>query len=339
MIDSRSSRLFLTSAVAVSLVVCWTGAARASDHADTQILVSAGRHDGRITDLFAFTRGDNLVLILCLNPTVPAQTFVYDFATDLTVKIAIDNNSLVTFSDVDDLNKYGGTVANPAGILEDIILEITFDSQNQPTVVTMGLPPGAEDDIEVFTGLRDDPFIRGPVTGKNVAAIVLEFPLEHVLAGQDTLLIWGTSAIDGMAGDFQEMVGRSLRSQLSENLFMNSLHPSEHEAHLGVPPDVMIYDTSRPASFPNGRELTDDVIDLVGDPRLLTTDGCPGTAPPTCVPSPSANDRPFEAEFPYLAQPHLPPGIPTVSAWGIVVLTLTMLIIAQLYFGRRQQIA
>ena len=55
---------------------------------------------------------------------------------------------------------------------------------------------------------------------------------------------------------------------------------------MDVPPSVMIYDTWRPAAFPNGRELVDDVVDLVGEPGTL------------------ANDAPFLAEFPYLAPPH-----------------------------------
>jgi hypothetical protein len=55
----------------------------------------------------------------------------------------------------------------------------------------------------------------------------------------------------------------------------------------------VIYDTALAASFPNGRELTDDVVDLVGDPRVLSNDD----------PFPSTNDVPFLGAFPYLAPP------------------------------------
>ncbi len=51
----------------------------------------------------------------------------------------------------------------------------------------------------------------------------------------------------------------------------------------------MIYDVSRPAVFPNGRELTDDVVDLVGDPRVLIDN----------YPFPTENDVPFLTSFPY----------------------------------------
>lgn len=301
----------------------------ASDHADTQILVANGRHDARISDLFAFRNGDNLVLIVCMNPAIGPKVIYYEFPTDVLLRLAIDVDSQVDFTNPVDLQKYGGTIVQPDNIQEDILIDITFDAANQPQIVASGMPAGAVDRMNVFRGLRDDPFIRGPLIGKNIAAIVLEMPLADVLGPQDTLLIWTTSAVTGMPGDFQEMGGRALRSQLAENLNMNTLHPSEHMSHMGVAPDVMIYDTSRPASFPNGRLLTDDVVDLVGDPRLLNTD----------APHPSANDKPFLATFPYLAGPHIASSIPTVSTWGILIMALAFLVIAHLRFGRRADTA
>ena len=93
---------------------------------------------------------------------------------------------------------------------------------------------------------------------------------------------------------FQDMAGRALRSQFPENEDMNSMAPRRHERALGVVPDIMIFDVSRPAIFPNGRALVDDVVDLVGDARVLGNDS----------PFPSTNDVPFLEEFPYLAPPH-----------------------------------
>jgi hypothetical protein len=58
----------------------------------------------------------------------------------------------------------------------------------------------------------------------------------------------------------------------------------------------MIYNTALPAVYPNGRALTDDVVDAVGDVRVLDNDS----------PFPSANDVPFLSAFPYLAPPHPP---------------------------------
>lgn len=268
-----------------------------SDHGDTPQLIGAGRHDGRITDLFAFTRGDRLVLIVCLDPTIAPQVEHHQFASDLRVKIAIDNDSEVVFDDLADLLTYGGTILEPHRIHEDLALSVEFDESGAPTLHTPGISGPDREQILLFTGLRDDPFIRGPRIGRNIAAIVVALPLELVRGGHDTLLIWATSAVDDVSGPFQDMAGRALRSQFPENMPMNSMGPKRHETVMGVPPDVMIYNTAWDVAFPNGRDLGDDVVDLVGDERVLLTD----------FPFPDANDVPFLDEFPYLAPPHPAP--------------------------------
>ena len=150
--------------------------------------------------------------------------------------------------------------------------------------------------LNFFAGLRDDPFIRGPRQGRNIASIVLEVPLASVAAKQSTLLIWATTTVDDFEGPFQDLVGRSLRSMMPENGVMNLVQPRHQFHQMGVPPDVMVFNTALPAAYPNGRALPDDVVDLVGDGRVLSNDG----------PFPSANDLPFLSDFPYLAPPHPP---------------------------------
>lgn len=285
------------------LALCCTApnVARASDHADTPLLVSTGRHDARISDLFAFTRGNRLVLILDTNPAIPASVTTYAWPSDLKLQIAIDNDSEVTFDNVKSNLTYGGTIANPRGIREDVVFNIDFPN-GTPRLKVKGLHGGTKQ-IRFFAGLRDDPFIRGPQIGKNIASIVIDLPLGAVLKDSSTLLLWGTSRVGDVAGPILDLVGRSLRSQLAGNLALNSFHPSLHRLKLGMVPDVMIYDTSLPAEFPNGRELADDVVDLVAAidhgaaaQNVLNTD----------APFPSANDVPFLSEFPYLAPPHRP---------------------------------
>jgi hypothetical protein len=56
-------------------------------------------------------------------------------------------------------------------------------------------------------------------------------------------------------------------------------------------PDVLTIDTSTPTSFPNGRGLADDVIDI--ELGLVTN----GAVTSDCV----GNDSAFTASFPYLA--------------------------------------
>ncbi|HEX6899287.1 MAG TPA: hypothetical protein VF789_06215 [Thermoanaerobaculia bacterium] len=287
-------RLSLALAVLAAVLFVPPHAARASDHADTPQLVSIGRHDARITDLFAFTSGDRLVLILNTNPAIPGSVVEYAWSADLKIQIAIDNDSPVSFSDANANATFGGTIVNPAGIEEDITFDIDV-FKGAPRLKVKGIRGDYKKDIRFFAGLRDDPFIRGPQIGKNVAAMVIDLPLAAVIDDSSTLLLWGTSRVDDIV-QTAEFVGRSLRSQLPAFLALNDFHPSQHQSELGLAPDVIIYDTNLPALFPNGRLLTDDVIDLVGVPAILASD----------APFPSANDVPFLAGFPYLAPPHLP---------------------------------
>lgn len=150
-----------------------------------------------------------------------------------------------------------------------------------------------------FAGLRDDPFIRGPRQGRNVGSIVIETPLSGIVDGQSTLLIWATSKVEEMDGSQQEAAGRSLRSMFPEQNALNTMPPNDQMRIMGMRPDVMIFDTARAASFPNGRALSDDVVDLAcslgGECRVVASD----------APFPSANDVAFLPDFPYLAPPHL----------------------------------
>lgn len=271
------------------------GASWASDHGDTPLLRDIGRHDARLTDLYAFQRGTELVIVVGVDPTIPTTATSWTLPPDVQIRVMIDRDSEVTFDDEQDLANFGGTIVQPEKIHEDVTFKIRTDDDGEARLSVQGLG-SAKDDILFFAGLRDDPFIRAPRTGRNVGAIVLSIPLEHVLDGQDTLLLWATSAIESVHGPFQELAGRALRSMFPENDLLNVSHPNKHVLELGVPPDVMIYDTSRAAAYPNGRELDDDVVDLVGDARVLAND----------APFPDANDLPWLADFPYLPAPHPP---------------------------------
>lgn len=271
---------------------------QASDHDDTPLLKIIPRSEARITDLFAFIRGENLVLAVCLDPMIPPAATNYVFASDVSVTINIDSRRHVRFDDPAELAEYGGTIIEPGKIRPDISFDVSFDTMGQPVWSTHGLPDRLQSRIQFFAGLRDDPFIRGPRTGRNVAAIVFELPLGAVTRGQARpLLIWATSQVDDVIGPIHEHGGRSLRSQFVENDPLNTMTPAEHATRLGVVPDVIILNPAAPVAFPNGRELTDDVVDLAPDPRVLGND----------APFPTTNDVPFLDEFPYLAPPHPAP--------------------------------
>jgi hypothetical protein len=265
----------------------------ASDHDDTPLLKEIPRHDARITDLHVFTVGDRLVIALATDPTIPPGLTSYEYARDLHLWINIDTDSDVGFDDGEDLAVFGGTILRPERIRPEIMLHVSFE-RGVPRLRTKGLSRAGRAALLFFAGLRDDPFIRGPRIGRNVAAVVFEVPLSEVLEDQSTILVWARSRVRDVKGPIADLGARSLRSQLAPNLALNTLAPRLHLKKLGMTPDVIIYDTSRPAAFPNGRSLTDDVVDLVADPGVLSND----------QPFPAANDKPFLGVFPYLAPPH-----------------------------------
>ncbi len=83
-----------------------------------------------------------------------------------------------------------------------------------------------------------------------------------------------------------------------------------HVADL-VLPDTLQVNPAAAAGFPNGRKLTDPVIDVTLSVVMLelTSGTCGGSpcGPTTLVgTNPSMNDVPFLTEFPYLAPPHTP---------------------------------
>ncbi|MGR8978968.1 MAG: hypothetical protein ACU84H_02590 [Gammaproteobacteria bacterium] len=259
--------------------------AHAADHGDTPFLISENRHDARLTDLHAFTRGENLVIAIGTNPAIPNTLTSYKFASDLKITVGIDNHSVVETSNASDLEDYGGTIIAPSQISADHEITITFNESGGMTVKGKNTAIGAS-----FAGLRDDPFIRTPRVGRNVAAIVIEVPLADVTANQSTILAWAEVRIEKEGR--VELGGRALRSMFSENDCLNFQPPNKHQQVCGLVPDVVIYDTAAPAKFPNGRELADDVVTEVGDPRVVNE------------PATTENDAPFLNAFPYLAPPH-----------------------------------
>lgn len=281
-------------------VACGWALIEASDHSDAPRLGTLVRNDANLTDFHAFVSGSNLVLALSANAAIPPSATSYMFPSNVTFEFHIDVDCPVA---AEDPNGDGGTLLDPRGIDEEIIFRIRFRDDGSARIQRFVRGARMDDPqiVSFFAGLRDDPFIRGPRIGRNVGSIVLEVPLSSVVREQSTLVIWATSKVEEFDGPFQEIAGRSLRSMFAEQNALNSMQPRQSLVRAGLRPDVMMFDTSKPAAYPNGRALTDDVVDLVcalsHDCRVVTNDS----------PFPSANDVPFLSTFPYLAPPHPAP--------------------------------
>ena len=302
-IRTQPSARILCVAFVSGLLVAASGAGFASDHGDVPVSTAD------ITDLHAFVVGANLVLAVSTNAAIPPSVANYAFPTNVAFEINIDVDSEVWTEDPMDLHFHGGTIVDPDRVREDITFRIRFGGDGAARVqpIVRGHVQNAPHIVNFFAGLRDDPLIRRSRAGRNVGAIVLEVPLASIVREQPTLLIWATANVDDLNEEDpqDDLVGRAFRRNL------NHLHPKHHLSLGGERPNVMIYDIFRHAAFPNGRALTDDVVDLicladgqeVGDCGPYRADKARDPFPPGPA---TENDQPFLDTFPYLAPPHLP---------------------------------
>ncbi len=297
----------------IACLIFTTGNVMAADHVDlpqNALGDTIDRPDASISDFWAFTADDKLVLIMGLHPFLAADVTHYEFPTDVTYTFHIDNDSAVVIDGSTISNEFGGVIASPADIAEDITLQVTFNGPAGPHLSVTGTSHAG---ARVWAGLRAEAFIFAPFARNNIAGIVVEVPLANVVGGQDELLLWATASVDVPGGVYTELGGRALRSQFFVDL--NPLHPSDHAAGGFSPPDVMILDTASPTAFPNGRALTDDVngiaagfVSLPTDPvaAALEVDFCAPDGPffPCPVPVPAtADDMKLKGKYPWLGNP------------------------------------
>lgn len=318
--------------------------ARASDHADPMWLPE-DEQEANITGLFFFPDGDQMVAILDVRrsltgpPPYNLEPFEYNILMDLHSTVAFDN--------AEDLARYGGTVPVPESISPDITIK--FRLNNDATVKEQSFKGLKKpENIRIYTGVRDDPFIFPKFFKVNVISMVLSIPKSSFPDKQQNWLLWATTnRVDG--GEQIDHVGRSNRTQLGRFDFLNAIPPHEQVAaikeraksramiqdflkdaapplanlnelsgflirHYDYTPDVMIYTNQRPAGFPNGRRLQDDVALLTcqqGDCPLQENSFINSTQWPRAT----VNDKPLLAEFPYLAEPW-PYRPQAPGAWG-----------------------
>jgi hypothetical protein len=340
--------------VLAGLVLCAL-AAHASDHADPMILQLP---DANITGLFFFPHGDQMILVFnvrrALTAPKPYNLEPYEYV------IHMDTHTPITFGD-EDRARYGGAVPDPSTISEDIGIHIRLnDDATLKSVQYKGL--ANTNQIKVFTGVRDDPFIFPRFFKRNVVSMVFSVPKTSFPAGKHDYIVWGSVYEDGKQIDH---VGRSNRSQLGRFDFLNTVPPNEqlpvimekqksrdklynwfnkyketqpiagliqyvlqirkYDLHT----DVMIYSDRYPPGFPNGRRLPDDIVGLTceqGDCILQELAFVEGSWPRQTI-----NDKPFSDQFPFLAEPWpdnpaQPPPAPSIKPRLTLFIILFILI-------------
>jgi hypothetical protein len=123
------------------------------------------------------------------------------------------------------------------------------------------------------------------------------------------------SPADDAAGTFvDEIIANvdALHQALDDDLTALALTPCATGDCVGqaaplVVPDVIRFDPTATSGFPNGRRLDDPVIDVTLAVVLLDLGVHPVTA--LVGVNPTANDRPFRPDFPYLARKHPARGV------------------------------
>jgi hypothetical protein len=320
-----------------------------SDHADPMNL-DPKEQEANITGLFFFPDGDQMIAILNIRRSLTApppynlDPFEYDIYMDLHSKVTYDN--------AEDRARYGGTIANPEGINPDVTIKIRL---NNDTTIKEKSYEGLKnlENIILYTGVRDDPFIFPRFFNVNIITMALSIPKSSFPENQQNWLLWATSRriADGTQIDH---VGRSNRTQLGRFDFLNTLPPNQHVAaikekatsreklqqflkdcfpplanlnqlsglvirHYDYVPDVMVYTNQLPSGFPNGRRLTDDVALLTcqqGDCPLQEN----AFIDTKQWPRATVNDKPLMDKFPYLAEPWpAKPQAPAGSCWPYIM--------------------
>jgi hypothetical protein len=189
----------------------------------------------------------------------------------------------------------GSQARQPEPVGEVLIegMPVGFDAMAKP--VQAG-------ECRLFIGVRSDPFFADgegafhdfqftgddTFAGKNVLTMALEVPNEMLGSGPE-IGVWCTTSVrrDGTLVQVDRFGNPSFNPFFVDELKnkFNAGHPADdvagflepwsellesrgypsgvaRETALTVLPDVMHYDRTRPAHYPNGRVLTDDVYDI-----------------------------------------------------------------------------
>ncbi len=329
----RSYRTLMVCILLMITLVVGVSAAQigAADHLDSPLVMADGRTD--INDIYAFQSPENAgntVLVMTVNPlagvaspTAFHPTAGYTFNIDQDGDARADLTYRLQFRDRPDGSQRVTLYSKDNNGVNRLVTGLTGQ--------TLTIPGGGK----LTASLFDDPFFfdlvsfRNGLTfcdgdefdffaGLNVSAIVLEVPSSWL--GPSNIGVWAHTDVGGLQIDRmgrpavntvfissadKDTFNRSLpvydqvnfRDQVVAVITALSGDPALAEALADVLlPDILTVDTSNPAGFLNGRALANDVIDA--ELNLITGGAVTGD----CV---DANDKPFNATFPYLATPHM----------------------------------
>jgi hypothetical protein len=223
------------------------------------------------------------------------------------------------------LYRADGAAVQSTGPIGEVVIRdapVSFTKEARTTI---------DGPYQFFAGLRSEPFFADPDgfgnnmqwtgrdgwAGKNIFGIVLEVP-NSALGGQPQLGVWGrTTALAHDTHTPVNQMGRPGTNVFRQGCDTNSTPPAQHreqfssqylamfksfgysEAEAAILalewlPDILPYNYMSADGYPNGRQLTDDIVDNVVE--IMTH----GKMKDDLV-HPHMN---YLVEFPYLGIPH-----------------------------------
>jgi hypothetical protein len=236
-----------------------------------------------------------------------------NISPDVTIEIQLNDDTTVKKQ----------TITSPSNIFHNA------DKVHVYNVKTLTLEEitKSPNDIHLYTGYQANPFIFPKFFATNVVSVVMIIPISAFPEGQRDWLFWGATV--GKNGKQFDHVGRSLRTQNPRFDLLDTHPPKDHVRVLRAEdknpslmrdlfvkfgfdsffayrpwdftPDVMIYSNRFNVGYPNGRRLDDDVATLLaryGDTLLYELSYASAK-----FPRDTTIDKPFLADFPYLAAP------------------------------------
>ncbi len=246
-----------------------------------------------LTDVFAFKSvadPGKTVLIINSNPTLrppvelpPTVIARRNFHPRAVYRINVDNDGdahadvAFTFTFYEPGNGMQAGTAyfatghqarepGPIGQVLTSSIPVSFDTAGQPV---------RADGIRIFAGARSEPFfadIEGALqgfqwtghddfAGNDVLSIALEVP-DHLLGTDPEIGVWATISLRG-DGTLRQMdhggnptINPFISSDSEKDLY------NRQQAALTMLPDILWYDRTKPAAYPNGRLPTDDVYSM-----------------------------------------------------------------------------
>lgn len=169
----------------------------------------------------------------------------------------------------------------------------------------VGCKPEDEEPEDAFVFAEEDASAFSQVDRHGMPAVNVA-----LIASKDEYNMVGPEATGDYVDEMTATV-TAFHDALDDDLMMAGLVPCAPDACITqaaplVVPDTLKIDTSMPAGFPNGRLLTDPVIDITLAVILLDLSmGGQTAATLAGVPiNPTANDVAFETAFPYVAPAH-----------------------------------